>query len=102
MLPWRMALPESKWHNPFSVFKCGIISAAVAAFAKYLYESADLLAAIPELEGKVLGCWCKVKPSDQCHGDVLVKLVNAFATKPVDTGCVQYLRSVLSLQYHLN
>lgn len=34
-----------------------------------------LLKAIPELEGKVLGCWCKKKPTDVCHGDVLVELV---------------------------
>ena len=27
--------------------------------------------AIPELNGKVLGCWCK--PS-ACHGDILIKL----------------------------
>ncbi|PCR16422.1 hypothetical protein CQA65_30160, partial [Klebsiella pneumoniae] len=26
-----------------------------------------------ELDGKVLGCWCKPRP---CHGDVYVKVVN--------------------------
>ena len=31
------------------------------------------LARIQELEGKVLGCWCK--PQD-CHGDVLVELID--------------------------
>jgi hypothetical protein len=31
------------------------------------------MAALPELKGKVLGCWCA--PS-ACHGDVLMRLVN--------------------------
>jgi hypothetical protein len=32
----------------------------------------DLLAAIPELTGKYLCCWCK---PEACHGDVLVELL---------------------------
>ena len=32
-----------------------------------------LVAALPELKDKVLGCWCNPLP---CHGDVLVELVN--------------------------
>jgi len=32
------------------------------------------MAALPELRGKVLGCWCAPKA---CHGDVLVSLANA-------------------------
>ena len=32
----------------------------------------DLLAALPELAGKRLGCYCK---PEACHGDVLVKLL---------------------------
>lgn len=28
------------------------------------------------LKGKTLGCWCKVKGHEFCHGDVLVELVN--------------------------
>jgi hypothetical protein len=32
----------------------------------------DILARIPELKGKRLGCWCK---PDACHGDVLIELV---------------------------
>jgi hypothetical protein len=33
----------------------------------------QLLADLHELEGKVLGCWCK--PEKSCHGDVLVELL---------------------------
>lgn len=36
-------------------------------------SSPTLLAALPELKGKVLGCFCKPKA---CHGDVLADLVN--------------------------
>jgi hypothetical protein len=32
------------------------------------------MAALPELRGKKLGCWCKPGP---CHGDVLAELANA-------------------------
>jgi len=27
------------------------------------------------LRGKVLGCWCKKRGDEPCHGDVLVKLI---------------------------
>jgi hypothetical protein len=36
---------------------------------------ADYLAAIPELRGKDLACWCRL--SDPCHADVLLDLANA-------------------------
>jgi Domain of unknown function (DUF4326) len=32
-----------------------------------------LLAALPGLNGKVLGCWCKPEP---CHRDVLMELLS--------------------------
>jgi len=35
----------------------------------------ELLAALPELKDKVLGCYCK--PED-CHGDILAELVIVF------------------------
>lgn len=60
-------LPQSKWHNPFRG------KDAVVKFEEYLSKNEALIKALPELRGKVLGCWCKVKPSDPCHGDVLVK-----------------------------
>jgi hypothetical protein len=31
----------------------------------------QLTAALPEPEGKTLGCWCA---ADACHGDVLARL----------------------------
>jgi len=34
----------------------------------------ELLAALPELRGKDLVCWCSPLP---CHADVLLELANA-------------------------
>jgi len=80
---WTMGgwnLPQSKWHNPFSVKSCGgSVTEAVRQFEAYLFApaQASLLALVrSELRGKVLGCWCKHKPSDPCHGDVLARIAN--------------------------
>ncbi len=67
-------LPESKWHNPYRVPYGGSAKVAVAQYEKWLMKQPELLKALPELKGKVLGCWCKYKPSDPCHGDVLARL----------------------------
>jgi Domain of unknown function (DUF4326) len=51
---------------------------ALILFAKYEHEHLpahpELMGALGELRGKVLGCWCSPKP---CHGDVLARLANA-------------------------
>lgn len=70
----RAGVPESKWHNPYSLRRESDREAVIAQFAEYLAGRADLLAALPELRGKVLVCWCAPKA---CHGDVLAALVNA-------------------------
>lgn len=62
-------LKGGKWANPFSVKSSGSVQAAVDAFGSYISEKEDL----HELNGKVLGCWCKPGP---CHGDVLVQMFN--------------------------
>lgn len=67
------SLDQSKWFNPFKLGDVGSASKACEEYEKYLRERPKLLAEIDELEGKVLGCWCK---PNLCHGDVLVKLFN--------------------------
>jgi Domain of unknown function (DUF4326) len=44
------------------------------ALARYEEEirSGPLWDELPELEGKILACWCKPEP---CHGDVLLRLI---------------------------
>lgn len=70
-------LPQSKWHNPFEIGKDGTRKEVIAKYKEYVLNNPELMAALPELEGLILGCWCHPLP---CHGDVLVKLLNA--TKP--------------------
>lgn len=41
-------------------------------YEAYVRSRPDLMAALPGLRGKVLGCWCAPK---RCHGDVLLKLI---------------------------
>lgn len=64
----------SKWGNPFEVGIDGTRSECIAKYREWIKKQPELMASLPELSGKVLGCWCK--PS-ACHGDVLVELVMA-------------------------
>ncbi|MGQ4874517.1 MAG: DUF4326 domain-containing protein [Promethearchaeia archaeon] len=34
-----------------------------------------LLSKLPELKGKVLGCWCKNRGDGRCHGDIIIKIM---------------------------
>lgn len=71
----------SKWGNPFS-HKEGTLAEhvvgsreeAIAKYEEYLLNNQELVDALPELKGKVLGCWCKPKA---CHGDVLLRMANS-------------------------
>lgn len=70
----------SRWGNPFS-HKPGTLAKyrvrsreeAVEAYGEWIIRQPELMAALPDLAGKVLGCWCSPKA---CHGDVLVRLAN--------------------------
>lgn len=66
------ALAGSKWANPFTVQACGSAEEACRRYERYVRETPALMKALPELRGKVLGCWCAPRP---CHGHVLVKLL---------------------------
>ena len=63
----------SKWGNPFTIGVHGTRKEVIAKYERYLKDSPELIKALPELKGKVLGCWCYPKP---CHGDLLVLLAN--------------------------
>lgn len=71
-------MAASKWANPYVIGKDGTRAEVIAKYETYLRANEDLMAALPELEGKVLGCWCKdTAPGDvACHGDVLVRLLD--------------------------
>ena len=63
----------SKWGNPFLIGRDGDRAAVISKYREWLLGQPVLLAALPELRGKRLGCWCKPKA---CHGDVLVELIS--------------------------
>lgn len=63
----------SKWGNPFEIGKHGTREEVIEKYRRYLESRPSLLAALPDLRGKVLACWCAPLP---CHGDVLLELAN--------------------------
>jgi len=63
----------SKWHNPYPLRAEGDRATVLAQYRQYLLAQSALLAALPELAGKVLGCWCLPK---LCHGAILIELLN--------------------------
>lgn len=44
-------------------------------FEKQVRSNPELMAKLPELKGKVLGCWHRIEDYSECHGSVLLKLV---------------------------
>jgi len=63
----------SKWGNPYSIGKDGNRKEVIEKYRKYILSNKELLDSLHELDGKILGCWCKPK---ECHGDVLVELLS--------------------------
>lgn len=73
----------SKWGNPFEVGVDGTREQVIDLYEQWLLEQPDLLAALDELTGKTLGCWCAPRP---CHGEVLTRLaVTLTVPDPWDT-----------------
>jgi hypothetical protein len=69
----RYGLAASKWANPFRVSLETDRASAIAAYEKWLRSQRPLMAALRELQGCDLVCWCAPLP---CHGDVLLRLAN--------------------------
>ncbi len=72
----------SIWGNPFShlpntmaMYKVKTRDEAIEKYEEWIQTQPHLLARLPELEGKVLGCWCR--PKFRCHGEILVRLANS-------------------------
>jgi hypothetical protein len=75
-------LPESKWANPFEIGRDGRREEVIAKYEAWLFGRLQVpglappdMAALPELRGQDLACWCVPLP---CHGDVLLRLANAW------------------------
>jgi hypothetical protein len=63
----------TKWGNPFVIGRDGTREQVVEKYRGWLGNNAELLAALPELRGQSLVCWCAPDP---CHADVLLELAN--------------------------
>ena len=62
----------SKWGNPFVIGRDGSRNEVIAKYRAWIVQQPALLAALRELRGKDLVCWCA---PERCHADVLIDLV---------------------------
>jgi len=46
----------------------------IVKYRDHLLSRPELIAALPELRGKDLACWCAPEP---CHGEVLLELADS-------------------------
>lgn len=67
--PWGR-WPASPWANPHRGESDEVL---VALYREYLEQRPELVDRLPELKGKVLGCWCAPEP---CHAQVLADRAN--------------------------
>jgi len=88
----------SKWGNPFTIGKDGTRAQVIERYEEYLLGSPDLMAALPELMGRVLGCWCAPKP---CHGDILARYADPTILNMIRTrlGEIESLYITLEIPY---
>lgn len=75
---------QSIWGNPFVLGKDGTREEVIAKYRAYILSRPDLLAQLPSLRGKRLGCFCAPR---SCHGDVLVELLNRTQQYPASPTC---------------
>lgn len=77
----RRKFKASRWGNPYRVSEF-TPEHCLRRYREYVLDQPDLLDALPELVGKRLGCWCKKKGHEPCHGDVLVALLKERGLEP--------------------
>ena len=63
----------SKWGNPFVIGRDGTRDEVIAKYRAWIVRQPVLMAALHELRGKNLVCWCA---PESCHGEVLIELAN--------------------------
>ncbi len=65
------------WGNPFIIGRDGNREEVIQKYREWIVQQPDLMAALPTLADKRLGCYCKPY---KCHGDVLVELLDGIIT----------------------
>ena len=63
----------TRWGNPFVIGRDGDRAAVIARYRAWLCYQPALMAALPELRGRDLVCWCAPAA---CHADVLMEMAN--------------------------
>lgn len=72
----------SKWGNPYTsindrdTLASEVVESkeiALSKYKEYVLNTPELISSIDELDGKVLGCFCK---PESCHGDILLELLS--------------------------
>jgi hypothetical protein len=82
----------SCWGNPFKIGVDGDRDEVIRKYKDWILTQPDLLARLPELKDKRLGCYCF---PERCHGDVLVELLSCrhewgkASEFAVDTTCLK-------------
>jgi hypothetical protein len=66
----------SKWGNPYVIGPHGSREEVIAKCRAWIANRPHLLADLPSLRGKRLGCFCSPLP---CHGDVLAEMADHYA-----------------------
>jgi uncharacterized protein DUF4326 len=66
-------LDRSPFASPFRPGADGSRDEVIEKYRMWLLARPDLLARLPELRGRRLGCWCAPQP---CHADVLASLAD--------------------------
>ena len=67
-------LPGSPLASPFRPGPDGSREEVLARYRQYLLGQPDLLALLPALRGRRLGCWCVPEP---CHAQVIAELADS-------------------------
>ena len=60
------------WRNKYEIGKDGTREEVLEKYEIHARTDPEIQEHLMELDGQVLGCWCKPK---KCHGDILVKLI---------------------------
>lgn len=59
--------------NPFIIGIHGTRAEVIKMYSEWLPKQPELMARLPELRGKVLGCACRA--DQKCHGDTILALI---------------------------
>ncbi len=69
----------SKWGNRFVIGTHGTRDEVISMYETWIRGQPELLAALPELRGETLGCYCSPLA---CHGTVLIRLLDELHPPP--------------------